>query len=303
MITPFFKASGAPWALGCGDCVELMDEIAKSGFAFDCAFADPPYFLSNGGISVRNGRQVCVDKGEWDKSNGAESDTAFTRDWLAALRRILKPSGTIWVSGTHHNIFVVANAMTELGYKILNVVTWQKPDPPPNLSCRYFTHSTEFVIWARREARTPHFFDYDLMRELAGGQPMRDVWTLHAVEPWEKHCGRHPTQKPIALLVRALLASTAKGDWIIDPFAGSCTTGIAAHLLGRRFFGIDRSEEYLSLGKSRFEEALDPAFQACAFQMIGDLRKIPGAWCAQESTALIPSWPCFLAKYTTRRHK
>ena len=303
MITPFFKASGAPWALGCGDCVDLMGEIAKSGFQFDCAFADPPYFLSNGGISVRNGRQVCVDKGKWDKSSGAESDAAFTRNWLAALRRILKPSGTLWVSGTHHNIFVVANAMTQLGYKILNVVTWQKTDPPPNLSCRYFTHSTEFVIWARREARQAHYFDYDLMRELAGGQPMRDVWPLHAVEPWEKNCGRHPTQKPLSLLVRILLASTREGQWVLDPFAGSCTTGVAAQLLGRRFFGIDRSKEFLSLGRHRFEESLSPPFQAEAFRNIPDLRHLPEAWNAQEPCPLPPPWPCFLSKHNTRRTK
>lgn len=282
MISPFFKSADARWALGCGDCVELMEEIANSGFQFDCAFADPPYFLSNGGISVQSGKQVCVDKGEWDKSHGAAADAAFTNAWLAALRRILKPSGTVWISGTHHNTFQVANALTELGYKILNVVTWQKTNPPPNLSCRYLTHSTEFVIWARREAKTPHYFDYELMRELAGGQQMRDVWPLPAIAPWERKFGKHPTQKPLALLVRILLASTREGQWVLDPFAGSCTTGIAAHLLGQRFFGIDQSSDFLSLGVNRFGEASTPAFQAEAWRQIADLRNLPDAICARE---------------------
>ena len=296
MITPFFKSPDARWALGCGDCIALMDEIAESGFAFDCAFADPPYFLSNGGISVQSGRQVCVDKGEWDKSRGADADAAFTLDWLAALKRILKPSGTVWISGTHHNTFMVANALTELGYKILNVVTWHKTNPPPNLSCRYFTHSAEFIIWARREAKTPHFFDYDLMRELAGGQQMRDVWQLPAIAPWEKKFGKHPTQKPLSLLVRILLASTWEGQWILDPFAGSCTTGIAAHLLERRFFGIDLSSDFLSLGVSRFREACTPAFQAEAWRRIADLRNLPGAVSALEPDVFYNDLPPFLEK-------
>ncbi|MBR1837091.1 MAG: site-specific DNA-methyltransferase [Kiritimatiellae bacterium] len=300
MITPFFKSPDAKWALGCGDCIALMDEICKSGFKFDCAFADPPYFLSNGGISVQSGRQVCVDKGDWDKSRGAGADAAFTRDWLAALRRILKPSGTVWISGTHHNTFQVANALTELGYKILNVVTWQKTNPPPNLSCRYFTYSTEFVIWARREAKTPHFFDYETMRELAGGQQMRDVWPLPAIAPWEKKFGKHPTQKPLALLIRILLASTKEGQWVLDPFAGSCTTGIAAHLLGRKFFGIDQSDEFLSLGVNRFHEACTVEFQSAAWRRIADLRNLPEAMCAKEPEPQFGSPPPFLDVTQTR---
>lgn len=274
MIRPFFKSPDARWALGCGDCVGLMEEIARSGFRFDCAFADPPYFLSNGGISVQSGKQVCVDKGDWDKSRGTEADCAFTHRWLEALRQILKPSGTIWVSGTHHNTFRVANAMEDLGYKILNVVIWQKTNPPPNLSCRYFTHSTEFVIWARREEKTPHYFNYDLMHSLAGGQQMRDVWPLPAIGRWEKTFGKHPTQKPLSLLVRILLASTRPGEWVIDPLSGSCTTGIAAHLLGRRFFGIDQSAKYLACGVQRFHEAETPTFYEMAHRHIADLRNL-----------------------------
>ena len=275
MIKTFFKSPDCRWALGCGDCIAMMGEIAKKGFLFDCAFADPPYFLSNGGISVQSGRQVCVDKGDWDKSHGAEADAVFTRSWLAALRGILKPSGTVWISGTHHNIFQVANALTELGYKILNVITWQKTNPPPNLSCRYFTFSTEFVIWARRETKVSHYFNYELMHALAGGQQMRDVWPLPAIGKWEKTFGKHPTQKPLALLVRILLASTQANEWVLDPFAGACTTGIAARLLGRRFFGVDLSADYLSIGARRFGEVETAEFQAKAFHLIADLRNMP----------------------------
>jgi len=292
MIHAFFKSSDARWALGHGDCVELMEEIAKSGFQFDCAFADPPYFLSNGGISVQSGRQVCVDKGNWDKSQGTRKDAAFTVRWLESLRRILKPSGTVWISGTHHNTFQVASALTDLGYKILNVIVWQKTNPPPNLSCRYFKHSTEFVIWARREEKVPHYFNYDLMRKLAGGQQMRDVWPLPAIGVWEKTFGKHPTQKPLALLVRILLASTREGQWVLDPFAGSCTTGIAARLLGRRFFGIDQSADFLSLGVKRFGETETSAFQREASRRIEDLRNLPLTLC--EPTETFDGTPTFL---------
>ena len=285
MITTFYKSSDAKWALGLGDCIALMDEIAKSGFQFDCAFADPPYFLSNGGISVQSGRQVCVDKGDWDKSRGAEADAEFTRNWLAALRKILKPSGTIWISGTQHNIFQVANALSELGYKILNVITWQKTNPPPNLSCRYFTFSTEFIIWARRGQKVPHYFNYDLMHELAGGQQMRDVWPLPAIGKWEKTFGKHPTQKPLALLIRILLASTKAGEWILDPFAGSCTTGIAARLLGRKFFGIDLSSDFLTIGVNRFHEAESVAFREKAIRLVSDLQRLPAQDSVREEAA------------------
>ncbi len=275
MISSFFKSSDSRWALGCGNCVELMEEIAKSRFKFDCAFADPPYFLSNGGISVQSGHRVCVDKGDWDKSNGSVADTAFTFRWLESLQQVLKPSGTVWISGTHHNIFIVANALVKLGFKILNIIVWQKTNPPQNLSCRYFTFSTEFVIWARREVGTPHYFNYELMYKLAGGRQMRDVWPIPAIGKWEKTFGKHPTQKPLALLVRTLLASTRENEWVLDPFAGSCTTGIAARLLGRRFFGIDLSADYLSIGTRRFIEAETAAFRTKVFRVVPDLRNMP----------------------------
>ena len=226
-------------------------------FKFDMIFADPPYFLSNGGISVQSGRVVCVDKGEWDKGGTPEHIDAFNRKWISLCRDKLKDNGTIWISGTYHNIFSVANALTELGFKILNVITWAKTNPPPNISCRYFTYSTEFIIWARKCEKVPHYYNYDLMKQVNENKQMTDVWRLPAIAPWEKKCGKHPTQKPLSVLSRIILASTKPGAWILDPFTGSSTTGIAANLLGRRFLGIDREEEYLEISRNRKIEIED----------------------------------------------
>lgn len=258
MIQTYFKNHARTFGLCQGDCVEVMKQIAQHKFFFAMAFADPPYFLSNGGISVQGGRRVCVDKGEWDKSQGFAKDLEFTKQWLQALRAVLKPSGTIWISGTYHNTFQIAHCLTELNYKILNVITWQKTNPPPNLCCKYFTHSTEFIIWARKEQTVPHFYNYELMKTINNGRQMRDVWTMPAIAQWEKTCGKHPTQKPLPLLCRALLAATHEGDWVLDPFTGSSTTGIACLLLNRRFLGIDTEEFFLALSVKRYQECLDP---------------------------------------------
>lgn len=166
----------------------------------------------------------------------------------------MKPNATIWISGTAHNIFSIGQVLLELEFKILNIITWEKTNPPPNFSCRYFTHSTEQVIWARKEAKTPHYFNYELMKQLNDNKQMKDVWKLPAVAKWEKSCGKHPTQKPLSLLTRLILASTEKGAWILDPFAGSSTTGVSANLLGRRFLGIDKELEYLEISKARKKE-------------------------------------------------
>ena len=249
-----------------------MSQIAQGNFCFDMVFADPPYFLSNGGISVQSGKKVCVDKGDWDKSQGKEQDLAFTMAWLDAVRKVLKPSGTVWVSGTYHNIFQVANCLTELDFKILNVITWQKTNPPPNLSCRYFTYSTEFIIWARREKKVPHFYNYELMKAINGGEQMRDVWTMPAIGRWEKSFGKHPTQKPLPLLCRILLAATNERDWVLDPFTGSSTTGVACSLLNRRFLGIDKEREFLDLSIKRFEECQRQEVVLDFRRRISDLR-------------------------------
>lgn len=231
-----------------GDSFQLLKEFE---FKFDMIFADPPYFLSNGGISIQSGKVVCVDKGEWDKGGTPEYINSFNRKWLSLCRNKLKENGTIWISGTYHNIFSIANQLTELGYKILNVITWVKTNPPPNVSCRYFTFSTEFIIWARKSSKIPHYYNYELMKQINGNKQMCDVWHLPAIARWEKTCGKHPTQKPLSVLARILMASAQKGAWILDPFTGSSTTGIAANLLGHKFLGIDKEEEYLSLSKAR----------------------------------------------------
>ena len=268
MITPYFRSSNRDFTLLLGDCRALLSAFS---FKFDMIFADPPYFLSNGGISVQAGKIVSVNKGEWDKGSTAEMES-FNREWISLCREKLKESGTIWISGTYHNIFSVANALTDLGFKILNVVTWAKTNPPPNISCRYFTYSTEFIIWARKEQKKPHRFNYELMRQLNGGKQMTDVWRLPAIAPWEKSCGKHPTQKPLSLLTRILLASTEVGNWVLDPFAGSSTTGIAAALTGRRFPGIDQEEEYLQISKRRRLELEDLARATAMRSKIKDLQ-------------------------------
>lgn len=253
MITPFFKSVGNDFVLLQGNTLQILNDF---DFKFDMIFADPPYFLSNGGISYQSGKIVCVDKGAWDKGSSEDYVRSFNREWISLCRDKLKENGTIWISGTYHNIFSVANVLSELGFKILNVITWAKTNPPPNISCRYFTHSSEFIIWARKNENIPHYFNYDLMKELNDGKQMKDVWFLSAISPWEKSFGKHPTQKPLRLLSRIILASTKEGEYVLDPFSGSSTTGIAARLLGRNYVGIEQEKEYLELSKLRYEEIL-----------------------------------------------
>ena len=273
MISPYFKSNDRFFNLLQGDCVELLNQFE---FKFNMIFADPPYFLSNGGISYQSGQIVSVDKGDWDKSKGVEQDNQFNFNWLKACREKLTDDGTIWISGTYHNIFSIANCLTELGYKILNVVTWAKTNPPPNISCRYFTYSSEFVIWARKSAKKPHYFNYALMKEMNGDKQMTDVWSLPASAPWEKTCTKHPTQKPLCLLTRIILASTKPGTWILDPFAGSSTTGIAANLFGRRYLGIDQEQQFLAISKARrMEIENDATAKVYKNKILKQLNKYP----------------------------
>lgn len=251
MPTTYYKSVNNDFTLLEGDCVSTLNSF---DFKFDMIFADPPYHLSNGGFSIQSGKIVSVNKGDWDKSNGYEEDYMFDLSWISACRNKLKSNGTIWISGTFHNIFSVCRCLNELGFKILNCITWEKTNPPPNLSCKYFTHSTEYIIWARKEQKVSHYFNYKLMKEINGGTQMRDVWRLPAVASWEKSCGKHPTQKPLSLLSRIIQASTIPFSWILDPFTGSSTTGIAANLLGRNFLGIDKNKEFLDISKNRREE-------------------------------------------------
>ena len=236
-----------------GDCLAALDHIIEQHpeGVFDAIFADPPYFLSNGGMTCKSGRMARVDKGAWDKSRGAESNHEFNREWLSRCQRALKPDGTIWVSGTQHVIYSVGFALQQLGFKLLNNIAWEKPNPPPNLSCRYFTHSTETILWAAKNDRSRHTFNYAAMREANAGRQMKSVWRIKAPAGAEKTHGRHPTQKPLELVERCLLASTNPGDLVLDPFLGSGTTGVAAVRHGRRFVGIEMSAAYIETARKR----------------------------------------------------
>lgn len=241
------------------DCIKFMDiliPLYPEGI-FDMIFADPPYFLSNGGITCHAGKMTKVDKGKWDKSKGVAENHEFNLSWLSRCQKLLKPNGTIWVSGTHHVIYSVGFAMQQLGMKILNDITWEKPNPPPNLSCRYFTHSAETIIWAAKNKNSKHFFNYNVMRKLNYGKQMKTVWTIPAPTTEEKKFGKHPTQKPLQLLERIILASTQEKDLVFDPFSGSSTTGLAALKLNRSFIGCELEEEYVSLSIKRIKEYLN----------------------------------------------
>ena len=277
MLKPYFKSDNRDFTLLKGDCVKQLERF---DFKFDMIFADPPYFLSNGGISFQAGKVVCVDKGNWDKSVTPQETDAFNVRWIQACRDKLKENGTIWISGTYHNIFSIAFVLKSLGFKVLNVITWEKTNPPPNISCRYFKYSSEFVIWARKNPIIPHYFNYELMKYLNGNHQMTDVWKLPAIARWEKAFGKHPTQKPLSLLVRIIIASTKRGMWILDPFAGSSTTGIAASLVGRRFLGIEMEDAYLDLSVAR-RRVLDNAGERdnCAAR-IKDLMLLRKSSCA-----------------------
>lgn len=240
------------------NCLEFMDKLLEKypEGRFDMIFADPPYFLSNGGISCHAGKMVKVDKGQWDKSNGYQINHEFNMAWLSRCQKALKDNGTIWVSGTHHVIHSVGFAMQQLGMKILNDITWEKPNPPPNLSCRYFTHSTETIIWAAKSEKSKHFYNYDEMRSQNNGKQMKSVWTMTAPNSEEKVFGKHPTQKPIKLLERIILASTKENDLIFDPFCGSSTTGVASINLDRKFVGCELDDEFVALSIKRLQKAI-----------------------------------------------
>lgn len=248
-----------------GDSLELLEAMEPE--QFDMVFADPPYFLSNDGVTCKSGRMVSVNKGRWDRSQGVAANHEFNLRWLEACQRLLKPNGSIWVSGTQHVIYSLGFAMQTLGYKVLNDIAWFKVNPPPNLSCRYFTHGTETIIWAARDHDAKHKFNYQTMKEMNGGKQMKNLWNIMSPRKAEKAHGKHPTQKPMKLLRRIVLAASEPGDLILDPFTGSSTTGLAALEHGRRFVGIDQSAEYLDLSVKRFgdlELELDEADDVAA---------------------------------------
>ncbi len=242
------------------NCLNILQQIPEN--SVDMVFADPPYMLSNGGFTVHAGKMVSVNKGEWDKSKGVKEDFEFHVKWIEAVRRVLKPSGTIWISGTSHSIYQCGFALQVAGFHVLNDIAWFKPNASPNLSCRFFTASHETIIWARKDKKAKHIFNYQEMKNgvwpedalKKPGLQMRSVWSMGTPKPVEKKFGKHPTQKPEDLLKRIVLASTNKGDVVLDPFTGSSTTGIASYLFGRNFIGIDMEKKYLDLSIKRFEE-------------------------------------------------
>lgn len=239
--------------LYCLDTFSMLPQIPDN--CVDLIFTDPPYFLSSGGITCQSGRMVSVDKGEWDKLKTIQEVHDFNMQWIKQCQRILKPNGTMWICGTSHNIFSVGLALQESGCKILNDIVWEKPAPPPNLSCRYFTHASEHIIWAAKNKKSKHTFNYEIMKKMTGGKQMKSVWLLPSVKMEEKTFGRHPTQKPVELVRRAVLASCQPGELVFDPFCGSATTGVVCTEEARKFVGIDSDEQYLKIAVKRIEAA------------------------------------------------
>lgn len=249
----YFKSKNGSFSLINGDTFKVLKKIEDK--TFDIIFADPPYFLSNNGITCSGGKMISVNKGDWDKSLTLKEKHTFNKRWIKECYRILKDTGTIWISGTLHNIYSIGMALEESGFKILNNITWQKTNPPPNLACKTFTHSTETILWARKDLKNVKYtFNYDAMKQMNGNKQMKDVWTTSLTKPTEKNQGKHPTQKPLEILDKIILASTKENDLILDPFCGSSTTGISAVKLGRKYIGIDNEKEYLDLSIRRYEE-------------------------------------------------
>src|SRR3990167_6094067 len=258
MMKPYYQKPG--FYLYHGDSLEVLSEMKAESFGM--IFSDPPYNLSNGGFTVHAGKRVSVDKGKWDKSKAFNDDYEFHYKWLGSCKRMLQKNGTLWVSGTYHSIYQCGHALQALGYHILNDIAWFKPNAAPNLSCRFFTASHETLIWARKDKKGKHVFNYQEMKNgnwsedfiKKSNKQMRSVWSVNTPKSWEKKFGKHPTQKPMDLLKRIILASTNKSDWVLDPFTGSSTTGIAAYMAGRKFVGIDTKKKYLDLSIKRFED-------------------------------------------------
>lgn len=231
-----------------GDCTKILKQLET----VDLIFADPPYFLSNDGITCSSGKMVSVNKGTWDQTTDKHK---FNRKWIKLCYPLIKNNGSIWISGTLHNIYSIGMALEQENYKIINNITWQKTNPPPNLACRCFTHSTETVLWAKPNTRKhKHYFDYAAMKDENGGKQMKDVWTSSITPPKEKTEGKHPTQKPLFLLDRIVRCSSKEGDTVLDPFCGSGTTAIAAIKNNRKFIGIEQNEEFLKLTIKRIQK-------------------------------------------------
>jgi len=259
MIKPYYQEEG--FCLYHGDALKILNQL--SNIKFDLIYVDPPYLLSNDGITCNSGKMVSVNKGDWDKSKGFEEDLKFIDSWIRACKEILKENGSIWISGTLHNIYKVGYLLEKNGYDIINDIIWFKPNAPPNLSCKYFTHSHEIVLWARKSKESHHTFNYNEMKVWNNpkdklknkDKQMRSVWSIPLIPKDEKKFGKHPTQKPLELLNRIITSSSNEGDLILDPFAGSGTTGVVSSILKRKFIGIDSNKEYLDVAIKRFKDA------------------------------------------------
>lgn len=243
---------------------DALAALAKvSSTSIDFVFADPPYFLSNDGFTVKSGLSVSVNKGDWDRSSGFNQDLEFHRAWISECLRVLRPDGTIAISGTYHSIYQCGFVLQEQGCRIINDLAWFKPNGAPALAGRNFTASHETVVWASKSRKAKHTFNYALSKTwsapkdklLNPGKQMRSVWSIPSTPKREKAFGPHPTQKPLELLMRLVALCTREGDVILDPFCGSGTTGVAAITLGRKFVGIDLDKDHLELARRRIEAA------------------------------------------------
>lgn len=234
-----------------GDVLKTLAKIDTE--SVDLIFADPPYNLSNNGITCHSGKQVSVNKAEWDRSRGFDADYQFHYEWIEACNRILKPNGTLWISGTYHSIYVCGHALQQQGWHLINDIIWYKPNAAPNLACRQFAASHETLLWAKKSKKAKHTFSYSLLKEglypkdklKNPNKQMRSVWSISTPSPKEKKYGKHPTQKPLELLNRIVIAASSEGDVILDPFCGSATSGVAALQNNRKFIGIDFNADYL----------------------------------------------------------
>ncbi len=279
-IKPYYVSPAGGFVLLQGDCRALLPRLKAAAALPNLIFADPPYHLSNNGFTCQSGKRASVNKGNWDRSAGIEKDHEFVVSWLSCCLSSLAPGGSFWISGTHHGIFSVGYGLQELGAKILNVIVWEKTAPPPNLACRYYTHSHELVIWAKRSEKERHTFHYAFEKAANGGRQQKDIWyprslsardeemlpnhwRIAAPRQVEKRLGRHPTQKPLELLDRIIGCSSRPGDLILDPFCGSGTTGLAALGNQRRFVGIDLDPAHLELAKRRALEFINSQQRPC----------------------------------------
>lgn len=247
----------------CGNAIEVMQTIPAA--SVDLVFADPPYNLRlNGDLNRPDGSAVDAVLDSWDRFESVDAYDTFTRAWLRACKRVLKPTGTLWVIGSYHNIFRVGTTLMDLGFWILNDIQWHKPNAMPNFRGSRFKNATETLIWCQPEQGQPYVFNYQAMRALNGGVQMDNVWRIGICQGHERlrdpetNRKAHSTQKPEALLERVILASSNPGSLILDPFFGSGTTGAVAKRLGRAFIGIDQDPGYVALAQARIDRVQVP---------------------------------------------